>query len=100
MSPVLYEISQSSVDQLSRTMEANGALVVRRSELKRTAEAEEQYWSVRVDEYEIFSFSVALEPSGRLLLVVGPKRKSPHDHLYDLFVTLLEASDARKLDKL
>jgi hypothetical protein len=100
MKPLLYEIGESVERQLREVIEGNGGLLVPRRELKKTAEAEEQYWSATVNNEEIFWFCIAVESTGRRLLMMGPKRESPHARLYDLVVNALEPSGARRLEKL
>ena len=100
MGPSLYEIDES-IEKHARQAIANvGASLKLRGDLKKWPEGEEQYWSVVYDGQEVFCFGVMVEFSGRRLLIMGPKRKSPHIHLYDSMLSELKKSGAKLLDKL
>jgi hypothetical protein len=100
MNPPFYEIDASTETLLRSTIESGGAVLQRRRNLKKTAEAEEQYWSVTVNNEEVFWFSIAVENTGRRLLVMGPKRESLHSYLYDSVISAAEKSGAKRLEKL
>jgi len=100
MGPPLYEIDESIEKHARQALEGASASLQPRGNLKKWPEGEEQYWSVVYDGMEVFCFGVMLEFSGRRLLIMGPKRKSTHIHLYDSMLSELEKSGAKRLEKL
>ena len=100
MGPPLYEIDELIEKQVQQAVQNYGALVQHRRALKKTPEGEEQYWSVICDDREVLCYSVMVEIGGRRLLVMGPKRPSQHIQLYDLIITTLESSGAKRVEKL
>ena len=100
MGPPLYEIDELVEKHVRIVIENAGALIKERGNLKKWPEGEEQYWSVVYDSQEVFCFSVFVEFSGRRLLIMGPKRKSPHIHFYDSMLNELGKSSAKRLEKL
>ena len=100
MGPPLYEIDELVEKHVRIVIENAGALIKERGNLKKWPEGEEQYWSVVYDSQEVFCFSVFVEISGRRLLIMGPKRKSPHIHFYDSMLNELGKSSAKRLEKL
>jgi hypothetical protein len=54
MTQEFFQIRDEHEGQLKNFVEANGARWVKKSDLKRTAEGEEQYWSVKRGVEEVF----------------------------------------------
>jgi hypothetical protein len=93
---------------IDRGMEATLGIFVQSEEhslsakgaLKRTPEGEYQIWSVLLNNQEVFWYSVALDPNGRVTILIYPAKKRSDQTFYLAFLSKLESLGAKRLEGL